>query len=509
MSKKSTLLVLAAIFQIFISCDKDDKVETSTANIVNEDPASYTEIKSINLGGAGAAEISTYCNITKRLFVVNNSSSSQIDVIDFTDPTTASKVYTINLSSYGGSVNSLSVYSGKLAVAIESTNKTDNGKVVIFNTSTYAQEKIITVGSLPDMVTHSPDGKYILTANEGEPNTDYNIDPEGTISIIDIKNDYQVTTLNFASFASQLNILKSQGFRLGGKNLNFTQDIEPEYITISDDSKKAFVTLQENNAIAEVDLTTKIITKIIPLGSKDFNQTKNSIDVSDKDGVVSFATWNVKGLYMPDAIAYLIHNGTPYLFTANEGDSREYTGFADVKRLGSSSVKLDPTIFPDATTLKTESKLGRLNIVTTEGDKDNDGDIDEIFSLGARSFTIWNASTGTQVWDSNNELDVKANELGIYDDARSDDKSVEPEAVTIGKVGNKTLAFVGLERVDAVAIYDVTNPTSPIFIKMLKTGDAPEGVLFIPAEKSPIGQSLLVVSSENDGNVKIYKANKL
>jgi hypothetical protein len=99
--------------------------------------------------------------------------------------------------------------------------------------------------------------------------------------------------------------------------------------------------------------------------------------------------------------------------------------------------------------------------------------------------------------------------LGLYDDARSDDKGSEPEAITIGRVGSKIIAIVGLERADAFAIYDVTNPTAPIFIKMYKTGDAPEGVLFIPASKSPIQQSLIVVSSENDGFVKIYKANKL
>jgi hypothetical protein len=147
--------------------------------------------------------------------------------------------------------------------------------------------------------------------------------------------------------------------------------------------------------------------------------------------------------------------------------------------------------------------------IPLEGDTDNDGDYDALYSLGSRSFSIWNASTGAQVFDSKNELDVKAKELGVYDDARSDDKSVEPEAITIGRVGSKMVAYVGMERVDAVAVYDVTDPTKPSFIKMFKTGDAPEGVLFISASKSPIQQSLVVVSSENDGLIKIYKANKL
>ena len=153
--------------------------------------------------------------------------------------------------------------------------------------------------------------------------------------------------------------------------------------------------------------------------------------------------------------------------------------------------------------------MGRLNITKTLGDTDADGDFDALYSLGARSFSVWNANTGAQVYDSKNELDIKAKELGVYDDGRSDDKSVEPESIAIGRVGNKYIAIVGLERADAFAIYDVTNPTAPQFVKMIRTGDAPEGILFIPASQSPISQSLIVVSSENDGVVKIYKAYKL
>jgi len=214
-------------------------------------------------------------------------------------------------------------------------------------------------------------------------------------------------------------------------------------------------------------------------------------------------------MYQPDAISSVLYNGTTYLFTANEGDAREYAGFTEMRRLGSSLHRLDPTVFPTATALKTDAQLGRLNVTTTLGDTDNDGDFDAIYSLGGRSFSVWNASTGEQVYDSKNELDKKALELQVYDDGRSDDKSVEPEAITVGRVGSKMIAVVGMERADAFAVYDVTNPTAPAFVKMYKTGDAPEGILFIPASKSPIRQSLIVVSSENDGFIKIYKANTL
>lgn len=498
----AVLLMLAA----FAACKKTEDTPTPEV-IVNEDPATYKEIASLSMGGLGAAEITTYDAQTKKLFAVNNGSVNKIDVIDIANPAAASLIHSINLTTYGGYVNSVDVNNGKLAAAIESTNKQAAGKVVVFNTTTYAEEKVITVGALPDMVVYSPDGKYIFTANEGEPDAPYTNDPEGTVSIISVESGYSVTNLSFASFASQLMALKAKGFRVFGPGNDIAKDVEPEYITVSADAKTAWVTLQENNAIAVIDIASKTITKILPLGFKDYNTAANGIDPSDKDGSITFAPWKIFGTYMPDAISLVNYNGVPYLFTANEGDAREYTGYSEIKRV--KDVALDATAFPNAVTLKTDAQLGRLNITTTLGDTDGDGDFDVLYSFGARSFSVWNGNTGDLVWDSKNELDIKAKELGVYDDNRSDDKGTEPEAITIGKVGTKTLAFVGMERADAVAVYDVTNPTSPVFVKMFATGDAPEGVLFIPAAKSPIGQSLVVVSSENDGVIKIYKADKL
>jgi hypothetical protein len=396
------------------------------------------------------------------------------------------------LTVYGGAVNSLDVRDGKLAAAIEASNKQAAGKVVIFNTTTYAEIKVINVGALPDMITYSPDGNFILTANEAEPSADYTADPPGTVSIIEVNQNYGVTTIDFSTFLSQQNILMSSGLRIFSPTNNFINDIEPEYITVAEDSKTAWVTLQENNAIAVLDLVTKTFTKILPLGFKDYNAAENKIDVSDLDNSKTLASWPVKGMYQPDAIAVLNNNGIPYLFTANEGDAREYTAFSEVKRV--KTLNLDASVFPNTATLKLDPQMGRLNVTNKLGDTDNDGDMDVLYSFGARSFSVWNGITGGLVYDSKNELDAKAIAENVYDDTRSDDKGVEPEGITIGKV---------------VALYDVTIPTNPVFIKMLKCGDAPEGVLFIPATKSPTNESLLVVSSENDGVIKVYKADKL
>lgn len=507
MIKKS--LVAFALLFLIAGCEKDnDSNDTNDSNkeIENENPSTFKEIGSITIGGTGAAEISTYDYTTKKLFTVNNSDANKIDVIDLSDPTRPSMLASIYMAAYDGAANSVTTFEGKLAVALESkSNKQGPGKVVVFNTTDYALVKEITVGALPDMITYSHDGKFILTANEGEPNDDYSQDPDGTVSIIDVASNYAVTTLNFADFSSQLAALKTKGFRIASVTNNFAADIEPEYITISADSKTAWVTLQENNGIAKIDLTTKKITEIFPLGYKDYSLAENAIDISDKDGAAVSNTWKLKGMFQPDAISGFEVNNVQYVVTANEGDAREYSAFTDIKRVGSSSVVLDPTIFPNAEALKADGSMGRLNINTKMGDTDGDGDFDELVGFGARSFSIWNGATGQLVFDSKNELDKKAADFGVYDDGRSDDKSVEPEAVYAAKMGDKQILFVGLERADALMIYDVTNPTAPKYLQTLKTGDAPEGVMFIPALKSPTKRSLLVVSSEGDGTIKIYQ----
>nr|WP_294875694.1 choice-of-anchor I family protein [uncultured Pedobacter sp.] len=503
---KRTLLFSFLVIGL-LSCKKE-KPSTDQEVVLNEDPATYAEIGSLDIGELGAAEISAFDPATNKLFVVKNENEGEpnqvnrIEVVDFANPSNMKATGFISVTPYGGAVNSVAVHDGKLAAAIQATNKQANGKVVVFKTTDHSKISEINIGALPDMVTFSPDGKYILTANEGEPNTDYTSDPAGTISIISVNDNYAVTTIDFSSMIGQQAALTAKGFRIFGPGKNFVNDIEPEYITVSDDSKTAWVTLQENNAIAKIDIASKTITNIFPLGFKDYNVDGNEIDPSDKDSGFAPAKWPVKGIYMPDAIAVLEQNGTPYLFTANEGDAREYDAFSEIERV--KDIVLDPTAFPNAAELRKDGKLGRLNITTTLGDANGDGVFDALYSFGSRSFSVWNGNNGSQIFDSKNELDAKCATNNTYEDGRSDDKSVEPEGITIGTVGSKKVAFVGMERADAVAVYDVTNPVKPVFLQLLKCGDAPEGVLFISAKNSPTKKSLLVVSSENDGVIKVY-----
>lgn len=317
-----------------------------------------------------------------------------------------------------------------------------------------------------------------------------------------------VTTLNFSAFNNQEATLEASGLRVFGLNANLAKDLEPEYVAVSADSKTAWVTLQENNGIARINLDgTPAITDIFPLGLKDYGVTGNEIDPSDKDNTVAFAKQpNVFGVYQPDGIATFNEGGMDYVITANEGDVRDYyTNFVEGVKV--SSLTLDESVFPNAADLKKDAQLGRLVVTQFEQSSTAESLYSKLVSFGARSFSIWNGTTGAQVYDSGKDLEVQANAAGAYPDDRSDAKGVEPENLAVGMIGSKRFVFVGLERADAVAVYDITDIANVQFKQFLKTtgDDAPEGILFISAAESPNGNPLLVVSNEDSGNVTVYQ----
>ena len=507
MNCKNLFLALLMASLTITSCKKSsDPVDEQPDPIVAEDIASFKEVASVDMGGETSAEISAYDPATKKLFVVSNDGGAKVEVLDLSNYPTIAKSKTLSYASNAG-INSVAVNNGLLAIALDGADKQGNGDVVVLKTTTLEEVKKITVGAMPDMVTFSPDGNYILSANEGEPNDAYTVDPKGTISIINIKDNYSVKTLDFSAFESQKAALVAGGFRVYGPNATFAQDIEPEYIAVSADSKKAYVTLQENNGVAEVDVVSGTITKVYPLGTRDISLAENAFDVSDKDSKIALATWPIKAYYLPDAISFFTTNGASYLALANEGDTRAWKGYDEEARV--KSLTLDPTKFPNWATLQNDANLGRLTVTKAFGDTDGDGDYDELYSTGGRSLSILNASTGALVANIGKDLEQHVIDAGKYDDERSDNKGVEVEGVTVAEVNGKTLAFIGMERVDMVAVYDVTTPASPKFVQLFSTGDAPEGVLFVSPKNSPNGRSLLIVASEGDGAVKFFQPNKI
>ena len=435
-----------------------------------------------NFKGTGS-EIAAYDAVSKQLFVVSGTASLQ--VLDISNPTSPKLVRELDMSPYGGIANSIAIRDGLVAIAVEAKMKTDPGKVVFFNAAGTFQGSA-NVGALPDMLTFSPDGKTVLVANEGEPNS-YNqtdsVDPVGSVSLIDISKGVAaatVRTAGFEGFNSAIEDLRAKGVRIYGPNATVAQDLEPEYITVSADNKTAWVSLQENNAIATIDLVSGKVTDIKSLGLKDFSKPGNGLDPSDRDGGIKISNQPVFGLYQPDAIASLVANGQTYLLTANEGDARDYKGFTEEIRVGSRDYKLDAAKFPTATLLKTDANLGRLTVSTASGDTDKDGDFDRIEVFGARSFSVRDAQ-GNLVFDSGSQLEriIAAATPTFFNadsgdiarvDTRSDNKGPEPEGLSLGTVGDRTYAFVGLERGGGgVMVYEVTNPTKPVFIEYVMT----------------------------------------
>ncbi|MEZ4825424.1 MAG: choice-of-anchor I family protein [Bacteroidia bacterium] len=479
----------------------------------------------------GASEIGAFDVKTKRVYVTNANDNS-VDVIDFSSPSAPVLDFTIDLSPYGGGANSIAIWYGTIAVAVEDTIKQAPGKVVFFNRSGNYLNHVM-VGALPDMLTFTPDGKYLLVANEGEPNNDYSVDPEGSVSIIKMKKAQNLTQADVmtADFTAFNNAVLDPSIRIFGPNATVAQDLEPEYIAVSDNSQTAWVTLQENNAIAEINIKNATVTAIRGLGFKDHSLPGNGMDVSNSDGTINIANWPVKGVYMPDAVDFLYWSNKSYLITANEGDAREYDdpgGLVEAVRVGSGSVVLDPTAFPNAATLKSNSNLGRLNITKTMGDTDGDGDYDELYSFGARSFTIWRTD-GQFVYDSGDdfeqitaalypsEFNSTNSDNGSFD-SRSDDKGPEPEGLVIGKVKGRTYVFVGLERIGGIMVYDITNPNTPVFVQYVNnrdfTGDAeagtagdlgPEGLVFVKDWQSPTQNPLVIVTNEISGSTTVYE----
>lgn len=502
--KNSSKLIMPFCLILVMTCSNDD--DRVTQNPIVDSTVNFQFKTSINIGGEGASEILAYDPISKKLFTVNVE-SNQISVTDISDLNTPFQEQPIDLNAFG-TPNSVSINKGRLAVAVEAEPKQNPGKILVYNTLDNTILNQFTVGALPDMVTFTNDGNLIISANEGEPNDDYTNDPKGTISIIDL-SDTSVITLDFSSFNGQESSLENQGFRVFGPNANLAQDVEPEYVAISSDSKTAWVSLQENNGIAEVNLVTKTITNIYPLGYKDYSIAGNAIDASDRDGVKELKNWPVYGMFQPDAIVTVSINGIDHIISANEGDTRDYVGFSEEERVD--DLVLDETAFPVSEDYQDEINIGRLKTTTTIGDIDNDGDYDVVYSYGARSFSIWSTS-GSLVYDSGNSIateTLNATPDRFNDnDARSDDKGAEPESLEVLNIGNERyILFVGLERNDQVLVYDITNPMAPQFLNILShTGDkGPEGLLAINAEDSPSGKALLVVSNEYSGTVTIYE----
>ncbi|MFX0539982.1 choice-of-anchor I family protein [Ornithinimicrobium sp. Y1847] len=528
---------------------------------------------------ASAAEIVAWFGKAQRTLVVN-AQSGTIEVLDAADPTAPVKLYDVaaegvraadgSIIPAGAIANSVAVRADGLGVvAVEAPVKTDDGWLLVMDASADAPRVLgaYRVGALPDMVTLTPGGERALVANEGEPAEDYSVDPEGTISVIELPRSLQdrgrsaqhgraaisqdkVATANFHAFEDNL----PAGVRIfGGREdagtgipeFPVSENLEPEYITVSANGRTAWVSLQEANALAVVDVNSATVTAILPLGTVD--RMEVPFDASDRDGEIAIRHWPVQGFRMPDSIASYKVRGTTYIVTANEGDARDWAGYSEearVNALGRGGLppvcdSVAEQVGMTVAELTHNRNLGRLTITTAQGYDAAQGCYSELFAFGGRGFSIFDEE-GSLVFDSGSDFEeitaeaipefFNSNHHETTFESRSDDKGPEPEGVVVGEVDGRTYAFIGLERIGGVMVYDITDPAGAFYVSYVNNRDfsvsvtgsedeaaalaqagdlGAEGLAFVPAGESPTGRPLVIVGNEVSGTTTFFEVARL
>ena len=496
--------------------------------------------------GKSAAEIVAYHAASQRILTVN-ARSGEVDILDGSDPTQPRKIGAI---SAGGDkeINSVAVRPNGLAVAaVQQADKTDNGEALFFNAATGEELGRVGVGALPDNVHLTADGRHALVANEGEPSdalnaegTAYLKDPEGSVSVISLPAGVAAPALSdvhTADFTAFDTADLDPSIRVFGPSEHHnlpSRDFEPEYI--SSVGGKAYATLQENNAIAVIDIESATVEKVLPAHIADHSQVP--LDPSNKDDAAELRSIPVKGLSMPDSIGAFEAAGQTYFATANEGDARDWGGYTDeveLKDLVEDGKVCTDLELPEG--IEDKKFAGNLKLSNASGWNEEKGCFDSLYSYGSRSFSIYDGE-GNVVFDSGSDfeeitkdipgLNFNAdNEDPDFDD-RSDNKGPEPEALTIGKVGDRTYAFIGAERVGGIFVYDVTTPAEAKFVTYVNNRDfsvsydeddvaattlagdlGPEGLAFVPAADSPIDDALLIAGNEVSGTTTVFSVKDL
>ncbi|MEZ8843596.1 choice-of-anchor I family protein [Vibrio splendidus] len=537
---KLTLLLPIAVSSALVGCSQSTSPTAATPSqtsldafslqcqSIEQPSASNAEVTGISLVGraiadapfdTSAAEIVSYDSCTDKLYVVN-AQAQKVDVLSMDADSGPTFEGFIDLQSAAvasgidiGAANSVSTHQGLVAVAIENADKQQNGIIALYRSDTLELITTYTAGALPDMVSFSKDGGYIASANEGEPNADYSIDPEGSVTLVDLANgplQAKVTQIDFKAFnqGQPRHAELTDKVRISAPNATVAQDLEPEYLTFADNGK-LYVALQENNALAAIDVVSAQVDAILGLGGKPWDKAK--LDASNKDknigNLQSYAM--LEGLYMPDSITSYSVDGNTYIVTANEGDGREYgikttqemcdeKGFEwdgdDYKGTENYTTEKDFCIayvdevrgkkldvdanHPLAGALKDNKQLARLKVIKPQGTLAAD---QKVQAFGSRSFSIWDES-GELVFDSGDDFARivleqdpanfnSTNDNNQSGDDRSDDKGIEPEAIEVAEINGKHYAFIGLERQGGIMVYDVTQPKNASFISYLNNRD--------------------------------------
>lgn len=394
----------------------------------------------------------------------------------------------------------------KLAAAIQHADYEKAGKIAVFDCSpdgSLTSPKLYEAGVQPDMVVFA-DGNTVLTADEGEPRNGYGagtVDPRGTVTVLNL-TEGSSTQVGFEGFTSEG--LTARNILLGvvdGVTLDPSVDLEPEYIAVTSDGTRAYISLQEANAVAVLDIPSKKITEIYSVGFEDYS--KVPVDLVEDGGYKASVYENLLGARMPDGISLYEKNGRTWLLTANEGDSREwgdYCNEAKTKEFTGSNIRIiDRTKcagLPDGKSVMFGGRGFSVFEVTEAGLK-------EVYDSG-KDFEALTAEALPDYFNCSND-DKQA-------DSRSGKKGPEPENLTVGEIKGRTYAFVAVERIGGIFAYDITEPQNSKCVNYINSrefsadieGDvSPEGICFIPAEAGK--KAVVLAACEVSGTLAAYE----
>uniref|UniRef100_UPI0025B88805 choice-of-anchor I family protein n=1 Tax=Luteitalea sp. TaxID=2004800 RepID=UPI0025B88805 len=422
---------------------------------------------------------------------------------------------------------SVAARSGVVAVTYTALDSIGPGGVAVFDrdaTGALVLRGTVLVGVWPDMLRFSPDGAAVYVAVTGVQALAQAPDAPGGVAVVSLTGALDASAVRFIGFSAfdgQEAALRSAGIRVFPGQVP-SIDFEPEYIAVDPGTGELLVTLQEANAVGRLNLTSGAWT-LLPLGTVDHRVAGQGFDASDRDAGIAIAAWPVRGMRMADGIAAFTAGGRTYFVTANEGQVRDTGVYTDQVRL--SNVVLNPGVFPNAAALSNNVNLGRLAVSAIDGDTDGDGLVEEVFSFGSRSFTVFDAG-GRVMFESGAQFEQliadrfasRFNADGAVDafnpsappsvDSRSDNSGPEPESVALATIGGRTFAFIGLERDGGIVVQDVTVPLQPRFVTFIDSraaGDfGPEDIVVIPAAQSATGQPQVAIAYEYSGTVAVY-----
>ncbi len=525
---------------------------------------------------------------TKRLFV-GSVDRQAIEVLDISDPNEPDKIFAIPIAPYGDEPNSIAIHKGILAVSVKTTgNPAEPSRILFFNAAGESLAPPIELAGVSS-VQFTPNGRKLVATVSGGYDEETLQFSESKIAVIDLGQvnrggcrkkpekchlDPTVRLADFSAFDKEE--LRASGVRFFlsqvlspllplGMELSTGQEIDVAAFAVSHDSRHAYVSLQRNNALAKVDLQRARITEINALGYLDHSVPGFGMDVSDRDGAINIANWPLRSFPQPDKIGVIRSGGQQFILAVNEGDPfdvelpagtvlpdgtvlPEDTEFGEKARV--KNLVLDDTAFPNAASLQLDENMGRLQVSQIDGyvtDADGEKVFRELYTLGSRSLSTLTLK-GETVFDSGEEFERIMEQAALAQglsfncaedeneaDQRSDDRGPEPEPFALGRIDNRSYAFVGFERVSGILVYEVADPYAPNFQQYINNrnfaiepkdacgekgapalpscalaGDLEtEGILFISKQDSPIDVPLLAVSHELSDSTTLYRIDQM